>query len=285
MGKTLLDSGIRQATGINVVGLWEQGRFEAPRPQCLITPAAVLVLAGSEEQLADYDLFMEGVGELNAPILFLGGGRVGRAAAEALEERGIDFRIIEKDPDLIEGDDRYIAGSAADLHTLIRAGIQKTPSVFITTHTDDLNIYLTIYCRRLRPDMQIISRAALDRNISILHTAGANLVMSAASLAANTIFNLLIDNEVLMISEGLNIFRVKTHPALAGKTLRESQIREETGCTLIAVQTEGKMQLNPDPDQPLAAADELILIGAGEAEKLFTTRYPEIISPFSQEGI
>jgi len=275
VGKTLQDSGIRQATGINVVGLWEQGRFEAPRPQSLINPTTVLVLAGSEEQLAKYDLLMEGVGELSAPILILGGGRVGRAAADALEERGIDFRIIENNPDIIEGDDRYIQGSAADLHTLIRAGINKTPSVFITTHTDDLNIYLTIYCRRLRPDVQIISRATLDRNISILHTAGANLVMSAASLAANTIFNLLISNKVLMISEGLNIFRVKTHPSLAGKTLRGSKIREETGCTLIAIQTDEKMRLNPDPDHPLAATDELILIGTGEAEKLFITRYPE----------
>ncbi|MBM4283733.1 MAG: potassium channel protein [Deltaproteobacteria bacterium] len=277
VGKTLQDSGIRQATGINVVGLWEQGQFQAPRPQSLINPTTVLVLAGSEEQLADYDRFMEGVGELTAPILILGGGRVGRAAAEALEERGLDFRIIENNPDIIEGDDRIIQGSAADLHTLIRAGIKRSPSVFITTHTDDLNIYLTIYCRRLRPDVQIISRATLDRNISILHTAGANLVMSAASLAANTIFNLLISNKVLMISEGLNIFRVKTHPSLAGKTLRASKIREETGCTLIAVQAEGKMRLNPDPDLPLKAADELFLIGTGEAEKLFLTRYPEVL--------
>ncbi|MDD3580396.1 MAG: NAD-binding protein [Desulfobacca sp.] len=275
VGKTLQESGIRQATGINVVGLWEQGRFELPRPQSLINPTTVLVLAGSEEQLAKYDLLMERVEESNAPILILGGGRVGRAAAEALEERGLDFRIVENNPDLIGRNDKYILGSAADLQTLIRAGIEKTPSVFITTHTDDLNIYLTIYCRRLRPDVQIISRATLDRNISILHTAGANLVMSAASLAANTIFNLLISNKVLMISEGLNIFRVKTHPSLAGKTLRESKIREETGCTLIAIQTDGEMNINPNPDQPLAATDELILIGTGEAEKLFLNRYPE----------
>jgi len=275
VGKTLLESGIRQATGINVVGLWEQGRFETPRAASRINPSTVLVLAGSEEQLARYDDLMQGVGELTAPILILGGGRVGQAAADALKERGIAYRIIEKNPALIRHKEDYIQGSAADLKTLVRAGIYETPSVFITTHTDDLNIYLTIYCRRLRPDIQIISRATLDRNISILHTAGANLVVSAASLAANTIFNLLISNKVLMISEGLNIFRVKTHKSLAGKTLRKSRIREETGCTLIAVQTAEKMVLNPDPDKPLAPEDELILIGTGEAEKLFIARYPE----------
>jgi Trk K+ transport system NAD-binding subunit len=212
---------------------------------------------------------------LTTPIIILGGGRVGRSAAEALRERGILFRIVENNPGIVEGDEEYVLGNAADLHTLIRAGIQKAPSVFITTHNDDLNIYLTIYCRRLRPDIQIISRATLDRNISILHTAGANLVMSAASLAANTIFNLLISHKVLMVSEGLNIFRLKTHRSLIGQTLRESNIREETGCTIIAIQRGEQMRLNPDPDQRLAAGDELILIGSGEAEKLFITQYPE----------
>lgn len=258
-----------------MVGQWERGRFESPRPDSVITPTSVLVLAGTEEQLACYDEFMAGVREVNGPILILGDGRVGRAAAAALEERGLDFRIVENNPEFVEKDERYIFGSAADLDTLMRAGIHKTPSIFITTHTDDLNIYLTIYCPRLRPEVQIISRATLDRNISILYTAGANLVMSAASLAANTIFNLLISEKVLMVSEGLNIFRVRTHPLLAGRSIRESRIREDTGCTIIALKTNDTLELNPDPDRRLQMRDELILIGTAEAEKQFITRYPE----------
>ena len=90
----------------------------------------------------------------------------------------------------------------------MRAGIKKAPSIIITTHDDPTNIYLTIYCRRLSPDIQIICRANLERNISKLHTAGADLVMSYASMAANTILNLLKPGELLMLAEGLNIFRV-----------------------------------------------------------------------------
>ncbi len=274
VGKTLLSSGIRQTTGVNVVGIWQEGQFLAPRPDDVIKPSTVFVLAGTEEQLALYDQLVRSSEELIAPVLILGGGRVGRAAADTLRHLGIAYRIIEKDPALILNGEEYIEGSAADLRTLERAGIYETPSILITTHTDDLNIYLTIYCRRLRQDGQIISRANLDRNISILYTAGANLVMSAASLAANTIFNLLIGDKVLMITEGLNIFRVKTHKDLAGRTLRESKIREETGCTLIAIQTPDKLILNPDPEQILEQGHELILIGTAAAERLFTARYP-----------
>jgi len=48
----------------------------------------------------------------------------------------------------------------------MQAGIKAAPSIIITTHDDPTNIYLTIYCRRLSPEVQIISRANLGRNIS-----------------------------------------------------------------------------------------------------------------------
>jgi len=167
-------------------------------------------------------------------VLILGGGRVGRAAADALTERNIDYRIIEKKQSLVE-DDRYIYGSAADINTLMKAGIKTAPSIIITTHDDPTNIYLTIYCRRLSPDIQIISRANLERNISKLHTAGADLVMSYASMAASAIFNLLKPDDLLMLAEGLNIFRVVMPPSYVDKTLAESQIRSQTGCNVVAI--------------------------------------------------
>ena len=71
-----------------------------------------------------------------------------------------------------------VFGDAADLNTLKKAGIGCAPSIIITTGDDDVNIYLTIYCRKLRADIQIISRAKHERNISKLHRAGADLVMS-----------------------------------------------------------------------------------------------------------
>ncbi len=158
-----------------------------------------------------------------------------------------------------------------------RAGIKEAPSIIITTHDDPTNIYLTIYCRRLRPDIQIICRANLDRNISKLHTAGADLVMSYASLAANTILNLLKPDEVLMLAEGLNVFRAGVHPSLVGKSLAESQIRVQTGCSVIAINHDGEMVSNPDPSVRFRENDEVILIGTDDAEKRFLKLYPGLL--------
>jgi len=141
-------------------------------------------------------------------------------------------------------------------------------------HNDLTNIYLTIYCRKLRPDIQIICRANLDRNVSKLHAAGADLVMSYGSLSANTILNLLKPDEVLMLAEGLNVFRASMHPSFVGKSLADSHIRMRTGCSVIAISRDGEMLSNPAPSVRFNENDEIILIGTDDAEKRFLKMYP-----------
>lgn len=275
-GRTLAQSRLRELTGVNVVGIWEQGRFQLPGPQTVMDSSTVLVLAGSDSQLAKYDSFVRSQNVDNdhtGPVLVLGGGRVGLAVAQTLSGRGIDYRVVEKKNKRTETDDRIIVGNASDLDVLIRAGINETPSIIITTHDDDLNIFLTIYCRRLRPDAQIISRASLDRNINTLHRAGANLVMSFASLCTTTILNLLRPEKLLMLSEGLNIFRSRPSKGIVGKALHAQRIRENTGCSIIAIKRGDQININPHPDTVPEAEDELILIGTAESERKFTEQY------------
>ena len=121
--------------------------------------------------------------------------------------------------------------------------------------------------------MKLQLSANLDRNIVKLHKAGADLVMSSASLAANTILNLLKPDDVLMLAEGLNVFRTGVHATLAGKTLAESRIRVRTGCSVIAINQDGHMINNPDPQVRLGTGDELIMIGTDEAERRYLRSY------------
>jgi len=269
-GKTLIESQLRKTTGVTVIGIWQRGKFEIALPQTLVHSTSVLVLAGSKEQLERYDARAGSSSVSSAPVLILGGGRVGQSAAQALAKRGIEYRVVEKFKHVIDYDDeRYILGSAADINTLLQAGINEAPSVFITTHDDAINIYLTIYCRKLRPDIQIISRANLDRNINTLHAAGADLVMSYASLGTNSIINILKPNEILMLAEGLDIFRVPVPSLLVDKFLYETKIREKSGCNVVAIKSDDTMNINPDPSVRLSKNDELILIGTDDAEKIF----------------
>jgi K+/H+ antiporter YhaU regulatory subunit KhtT len=94
-------------------------------------------------------------------------------------------------------------------------------------------------------------------------------------MAANTIINILTPDRVLMLTEGLNIFRCRVHPSLVGKTLLNSDIRETTGCSVIAIFRNDSLVINPDPTEPFMTDDELLIIGTAASEKAFVGKYPE----------
>jgi voltage-gated potassium channel len=269
IGKTLKESGLRQKIGVNVVGVWERGEFKQPRADTMINETTVLVLAGTVDQLRKYDEVLSIYHVSDKPVVIIGAGRVGRAVAKSLSDRQIDYRIIDKNPERIRDPEKYILGDAADRSVLEKAGILDAHSALITTHDDDINIYLTIYCRELRPKMQLISRATFEKNINTLHRAGADFVMSYASMGANIIFNILEGQDVLMLAEGVNFFHRKVSKKLAGKTLIESNIRQETGCSVIAIQEQDEMIVNPEPEYKLKQDQDMILIGRFEGESKF----------------
>jgi voltage-gated potassium channel len=271
--QTIAEARLRERVGVSVLGVWERGQFQLSQPETLIHEGTVLVLAGSAGQIKQYNTLFHRSQEANGPILIIGGGRVGRAAAHALAQRRVPYRVVERAPEQIRDPETDVLGDAADSEVLKKANIMEASGIIVTTHDDDTNIYLTIYCRRLRPDVQIISRAVRERNVATLHRAGASFVMSYASLGANAILNLLDRNDTLMVAEGLDIFRLTVPSSLAGKSIAEAAVRHQTGCTVVGLGVDGGVQINPDPYLPLPAQAELLLIGTQEAAKKFQRIY------------
>ncbi len=271
VGKTLLENRLNEL-GVNVVGVWERGRFQAAGPQTVIGPNTILVLAGTKEQLVNYDEHFAIYNAAAGPAIVIGAGRVGSAVARALRGRAVDFRIIEKSKVRAQGDN-VIIGNAARESVLIEAGIKDAPSALITTADDSVNVYLTLMIRHLRPDIQIVSRSIQDHTVDTLHRAGADFVVSEASMGASVMINLLDRSDLLMLAEGLDITRLALPKSLAGKTLAQTDIREETGCTVIGVTVNGQTRINPDPNVPLVEGAEVLLIGSIEGERRFLERY------------
>jgi Trk K+ transport system NAD-binding subunit len=271
-GKTLGQIRLRETIGITVVGIWEKGEVMSPHTDYKIRSTSVLMLAGNDLSIRRYESLYSIPQEVHveeAPVLILGGGKVGRAAARELKKHHIKFSIVEINREHMLDEFTYIEGDAADRNALISAGIEKARSVLITSHDDSLNLYLTLYCRKLQPNIQIISRSTHERNVKKLHRAGADIVMSFASMGANKILNVLHPEEHLMEVEGLSAFKINVPNSLVGVPLFQSKIREKTHCSVVAIQRNGKQTLNPDPFDPLLGTDELIIIGTNESEELF----------------
>jgi Trk K+ transport system NAD-binding subunit len=274
VGHTLREARLRERFKLNVAGLWQRGHFSPARPETPVTPDTVLLLAGTQTQLAAYDAEFAVPGPSTTAAIIIGGGRVGRTAAAALAERGVDYRIVEKVPGRSLDPARTVVGDAADLDVLNDAGLKDATSVIVTSHDDAINVYLTLYCRRLRPDMLILSRSTLSRNATTLHRVGADYVFSYASMGANVVFNMLRGHRMLFVAVGLDVFTVPVPEMLVGRTLSESNLRQETGCTVLAMRTGRRETAQVDGSMPFPDGGELILIGDREAEDRFFSRYP-----------
>lgn len=264
VGKTLRENRLSDL-GVNVIGIWERGNFIHAHPDTVIGPNTILVMVGSAAQLENYDEHFAIYNVSSDPVLVLGGGRIGRAAASALEERGFDWRIVDLRPNTMLDPARTITGNAADLTVLEQAGIRNAPAVIITTHDDNTNLYLTILCRQVRPDIQIITRSTLDRNVGTQHRAGADFVQSYASTGADAMFNLFKKSRVVTIAEGLEVFRVAVPEGLAGMTIAESGVRAKTGCTIVAVRGDDGLAINPAPTTVLRSEHEMVLVANSES--------------------
>lgn len=277
VGQTVAKSNLRQRTGVTIVGMWERGRAVVPTPDAEITKNTVILIAGTEGQIETYDevfSLYQMFRHAGDPVIVIGGGRVGTAIAKRLQERSVPYMIVEK-VQRKGSDPNTVLGDAADLGTLKKAWIEKAPAVLVTTHNDATNIYLTKYCRSLRPDLQIISRANQDRNVSTLHRAGADFVMSYPLLGVDAIFSFFMNQDAIMLVEGITLFRVTAPRSLAGLTLAQSGIRQDTGCSVVAIRSEGKLTINPDPFEVIREGSEMIVIGTYENERKFLRTYPK----------
>lgn len=274
IGKSLRENGLR-ALGVNVVGLWDRGVFRPAGPDSVINERTVLLVAGSASQLENYDEHFAIYNVSADPVVVIGNGRIGQATAAALELRGIDYRMIERSQRRVTNPQKTIVGDAAEPRVLEEAGLGKAPTVVITSNNDDVNLYLTLLCRKLRPDIEVIARCTLDKHVSALHRAGADFVQSYASTGASAIYNLLQHGRMVTIAQGLEIFDVMVPAVLVGQRIIDSGLREATGCTIVGYRDRAGLTANPPATTVLQAGHELVLIGDVEAHEAFRQKYAQ----------
>ncbi len=268
--RTLAEAGLRERFNVGLIGVWDRGGFEVASAGTKLRESSLLLLAGTAEQLEHFDDRHAVVSPTAPKAVIIGGGRVGRAIGAALAGEGVEYAIVEQLAERERDGVRYVIGDAADRDVLTRAGIDHADAVLITTHDDNVNVYLTRYCRGLRPDVRIVSRSRLDRNVSTLYRAGADSVLSYAATGSTAIWNHFRRDETLLVAHGLHVFRSPIPRELVGRTLAESHVYRRTNCNVVAVDSGNGIHANPDAHVPLPAGCELLLVATDDAKARFS---------------
>src|SRR5688572_6332763 len=195
VGQTVRDTRLRQQTGLSVVGLWERGKLRPAYPDTRIQSDSVLVVAGLPSQIAALNAQLPKNDGTPPPVIVIGAGKVGHAAARSLKAKGLRVHVIDRSEaalaPIARDVDQVFPGDAADRELLDQAGIFAARSLLLTTNNDAMNIYLAVFCRRLNRELRIVSRITHERNLEAIHRAGADFVLSYTTLGVEAVMSLL----------------------------------------------------------------------------------------------
>ena len=269
VGTTLAESGLRERTGVNVIGLWVRGEFQSPpSPDTALERGTVLLVTGREEQLerlkeltvSDVRRFARG------ETVLVGLGEVGRTVAEALDEEGVSYTVVDEED--IDGVD--VVGDATEPAVLRQAGVAEARTVLLALPDDTAAEFATLVVRDLNPQAEIIARAEGTEAVQKMYRAGADYVLSLATVTGRmTASAILEDEDVISLDTQVEVVRTRA-PGLDGRTAGEAQVRARTGCTVVAVEREGDVITDVGPDFRFTSDDELVIAGTDEGTNRFT---------------
>jgi Trk K+ transport system NAD-binding subunit len=262
IGTTLAESGIRERTGVNVIGAWLDGTFvPSPDPERRIGRNTVLLAAGHEDQLeALVDL-------AQAPrrshrrehVVVAGYGEVGSTVREHLLDDGLRCTVV----DVVDGPDVDVVGDATEEETLREAGLEEASAIILTLASDTDAIFATLVARELSDEVEIVCRASEAESQSKLYAAGADYVLALSTVSGRMLVEAALDEDVMSVETGVELVRAEA-PALVGRTLAEADVRSRTGCTVIAVERSGEVLTDLGPDFRVEEGDALIVAGTDD---------------------
>lgn len=218
---------------------------------------------------------------LDGHVILCGGGRTGRQVMEELIALGQNFVVIERDAQRLEWiSERYpdvlvVAGDATFDDHLRESGILKARGLLSCLSADSDNVFVCLSARHLNPDLTIVARALEEGSMEKLYRAGADHVVSPNVSGAIRMASMLLHPgvvsflDVVTRSEGLELrfdqAIVGQESRLAGRTLLDARIPQETGLIVIAVRKHidraGEYVFNPAAETRLDVGDEMIVVG------------------------
>jgi monovalent cation:H+ antiporter-2, CPA2 family len=228
------------------------------------------------------------------PVVLCGVGRVGSAVAEALETFDIRYTVVDRDPDVVRAvrarGVSCVFGDAGQPAVLHAAGVETARLVVVTIADEQASEAAVRAARAANPTGPIVARAHRRGAAEELRRHGATAVVQPELEAATTVirhslaalplpdqaaaayverFRHAMEDAAPGVASGGTLPEVGELTlgagSLAGQSLRDAQIRERYGVTVVTIRrTDGQLLVNPGPDAVLREGDRLRVFGLSE---------------------
>lgn len=216
------------------------------------------------------------VARLSGHVIVCGFGRVGRGTWATLRDRDRTVVVIDSNPDRVEaarGAGAYVIhGDATHNDVLEMAGVTSADALIACVADDSDNLVIALSVKALRPELRVICRATEIESERKLRLAGADAVVAPQAVGAERLALMASQPELaqifdVVINGNAVEFRVEELDisagcAVAGKSIRDSGIRQSTGATILAIEgTDQSVVVNPGPELMLTPGERLVVVG------------------------
>jgi voltage-gated potassium channel len=240
------------------------------------TLAVQVVVDGQLRNFVGRRLMDREISKLSGHTIVCGWGRVGRAVADDLAGNGESIVIVDIDGERVQNVPYPTVVGDATLDTTLReAGLDRAKALIAALEGDAENLFVTLSARAIKPDLFIVARARQDESVPKLANAGADRVVNPQELGAARMASFVARPhvaefvDVVMHERSLEFrmqeFAIPVGSPLAGRTLRDANLRKETGVLVLAVRmVDGTFTTNPDPSMVIEPHQVLIAVGTDD---------------------
>jgi len=218
-----------------------------------------------------------GIDRLADHYIVCGYGRMGEQIGRELTRRGLAFVVIEREAKILEmlrvNSILHVEGDATSDSALRTAGVVRARGLATALSGDADNALVVISAKGLNPRLQVVARASNWETEEKLLRAGADRVVTPYTIGGQRMALGLLQpavneflNSVVFDAEKhteLGEIEVRDGLELAGKSLRDSRLRERWGAIVVAVKHRGgEFILSPAADTILRHGDVVILVAS-----------------------
>lgn len=130
------------------------------------------------------------------PVILVGFGLAGRWVADIFDRHGIEYVIVDQNPETIEIQRRLglraVQGDISEEATLREAGIERASILVLTIPDEEAVLRATQLARTLRPDIYIVARTTYTSAGLKAAQLGANEVIKGEQAVARQFYEKLL---------------------------------------------------------------------------------------------
>jgi len=204
-------------------------------------------------------------------VAVIGLGRFGSSVARTLASSGCEVLAVDVDEARVKAiaDEvtDAVRADALDDEALRGLGLRNFEVVVVAIgHEVEASILTTVLLKEMGVP-KIVAKAQDDLHGRVLQKVGADMVVFPERDMGVRLAHTLISRNVIdeiQISTDYSIMEMQAPPRFLDRSLKELELRQRFGLTVLAIRRADRIIVSPDAEQTLEEGDVLVTLGQPE---------------------